>query len=173
MGPERRWRMRKKVFNVDKRTDPTILELRNRTNSTKTVKKLSMCDPKLSLVRLSGNRYFDTLNQCLRRDRLVTQLCLLFGSGGTQVVLACLRQGALKGEVSLYCWPPVWLDWNQLYDNWQFLFLFEKQTNPTGQTLLSTKAQWTPHPSPPFQFNIIIIFFIQNVVCCLQGKLQY
>jgi hypothetical protein len=27
-------------------------------------------------------------------------------------------------------WPPVWLAWNQLYDNWQFLFLFAKQTNP-------------------------------------------
>jgi len=24
------------------------------------------------------------------------------------------NQGILKGEVSLYCWPPVWLDWNQL-----------------------------------------------------------
>jgi len=26
-------------------------------------------------------------------------------------------QGTLKGEVSLYCWPTVWLVWNQLYDN--------------------------------------------------------
>jgi hypothetical protein len=34
----------------------------------------------------------------------------------------CLPQGILKGEVSLYHWPPVWLVWNQLYDNWQFLF---------------------------------------------------
>ena len=41
-----------------------------------------------------------------------------------------LLQGILKGEVSLYHWPPVWLVWNQLYDNWQFLFLFAKQTNP-------------------------------------------
>ncbi len=38
-------------------------------------------------------------------------------------------QGILKGEASLYHWPPVWLVWNQLYDNWQFLFLFAKQTN--------------------------------------------
>jgi hypothetical protein len=36
----------------------------------------------------------------------------------------------LKGEVSLYCWSPVWLVWNQLYDNWHILFLFAKQTNP-------------------------------------------
>jgi len=26
-----------------------------------------------------------------------------------------LEQGILKGEVSLYCWHPVWLVWNQLY----------------------------------------------------------
>ncbi len=42
----------------------------------------------------------------------------------------CLFLGILKGEVSLYRWPPVWLVWNQLYDNWQFLFLFAKQTDP-------------------------------------------
>jgi hypothetical protein len=35
-----------------------------------------------------------------------------------------ITQGILKGEVSLYHWPPVWLVWNQLYDNWQFLCLF-------------------------------------------------
>jgi len=50
-------------------------------------------------------------------------------------------QGILKGEVSLYCWPPVWLVWNQLYDNWQFLFLFAKQTNPNQSTRRST-VQW-------------------------------
>ncbi len=38
-------------------------------------------------------------------------------------------RGILKGEVSLYHWPPVWLVCNQLYDNGQFLFLFAKQTN--------------------------------------------
>ncbi len=41
-----------------------------------------------------------------------------------------IHQGILKGEVSLYHWPPVWLVQNQLYDYWQFLFLFAKQTNP-------------------------------------------
>jgi hypothetical protein len=39
------------------------------------------------------------------------------------------EQGILKGRVSLYCWPPVRLVWNQLYDNLQFLFLLAKQTN--------------------------------------------
>ncbi len=42
----------------------------------------------------------------------------------------CSDQGILKGEVSLYHWPPVWLVWNQLYDYWQFLLLLAKQTNP-------------------------------------------
>jgi hypothetical protein len=32
--------------------------------------------------------------------------------------LDAIDQGILKGEVSLYYWPPVWLVWNQLYDNW-------------------------------------------------------
>ncbi len=36
----------------------------------------------------------------------------------------CLYQGILKGEITLYHWPPDWLVWNYLYDNWQFLFLF-------------------------------------------------
>ncbi len=34
-----------------------------------------------------------------------------------------IEQGILKGEVSLYHWPPVWLVLNQLYDNWRFLFI--------------------------------------------------
>ncbi len=37
-----------------------------------------------------------------------------------QKVWACSKQGILKGEVSLYCWPPVWLVWNQLYDNHRY-----------------------------------------------------
>ena len=49
-----------------------------------------------------------------------------------------LGQGILKGEVSLYHWPPVWLVWNQLYDNWQFLCLFAKQTNPNQSNRRST-----------------------------------
>ncbi len=49
--------------------------------------------------------------------------------------------GILKGEVSLYRWPPVWLVWNQLYDNRQFLFLFAKQTNP-NQSNRRSMVQW-------------------------------
>ncbi len=40
--------------------------------------------------------------------------------------------GNTKGEVLLYCWPPVWLVWNQLYDNWQF-WLFENRVIQTSQ----------------------------------------
>ncbi len=39
------------------------------------------------------------------------------------------NQEILKGEVSLYRWPPVWLVWIQLNDFWQFLFLFSNQTD--------------------------------------------
>ncbi len=41
----------------------------------------------------------------------------IFGSSSVSRRSA-LHQGILKGEVSLYHWPPVWLVWNQLYDDW-------------------------------------------------------
>jgi hypothetical protein len=44
------------------------------------------------------------------------------------------QQGILKGKVSLYHWPPVWLVWNQLYDNWQFLFYLQNRLIRTSQT---------------------------------------
>jgi hypothetical protein len=50
-------------------------------------------------------------------------------------------QGILKGEVSLYCCPPVWQVWNQPFDNWQCLFLFTKQTNP-NQSIRRSIVQW-------------------------------
>jgi len=56
-------------------------------------------------------------------------------------VFIYVHAGNTKGEVSLYCWPPVWLVWNQLYDYWQFLFLFAKQTNP-NQSNRRSMVQW-------------------------------
>jgi len=51
-------------------------------------------------------------------------------------------QGILKGEVSLYHWPPFQsMVWNQLYDNRNFLFLIAKQTNPNQSNMRST-VQW-------------------------------
>ncbi len=53
----------------------------------------------------------------------------------------CSKAGNTKGGSTLYHWPPVWLVWDQLYDNWQFLFLFAKQTNPNQSNRRST-VQW-------------------------------
>ncbi len=50
-------------------------------------------------------------------------------------------QGILKGKVSMYCWPAALLVWNQLFDNWQFMFSFSKQTNPNQSNRRST-VQW-------------------------------
>ncbi len=57
-------------------------------------------------------------------------------------------QGILKGEVSLYCIPPVWLVWNQLNDNWQFLFLLAKQANPKPSNRRSTVQWYFPFSIP-------------------------
>jgi hypothetical protein len=32
---------------------------------------------------------------------------------------ACLQQRILKGEILLYCWPPVWLVWISLFWNYK------------------------------------------------------
>jgi hypothetical protein len=37
-------------------------------------------------------------------------------------------------EVSLYRWPPVWLVWNHLHDNWQFCFYLQNRLIQTSQT---------------------------------------
>jgi len=62
-----------------------------------------------------------------------------------QSVALLTNQGILKGDVSLYGWPPVWLVWNQLYDNWQFLFLFAKQANPNRSNRRSMVQWYFPH----------------------------
>jgi hypothetical protein len=43
-------------------------------------------------------------------------------------------QGILKGELSLYHRPPVWLVWNWLYDNWQFLFHLKNRLIHSSRT---------------------------------------
>ncbi len=59
-----------------------------------------------------------------------------------------LIQGILKGGASLYHWPPVRLVWNQLYDNWQFLFLFARQTNPNQSNRRSMVQWYSPFSIP-------------------------
>ena len=41
----------------------------------------------------------------------------------------------------MYGWPPVRPVWNQMYDYWNFLFLFAKQTNP-NQSNGRSMVQW-------------------------------
>ncbi len=41
-----------------------------------------------------------------------------WGRGGEEFNTKCYQvqnKGILKGEVSLYCWPPVWLVWISLF----------------------------------------------------------
>ena len=76
--------------------------------------------------------------KCLK---LMERVSLLIAGLSHTALAVKKRQGILKWEVSLYHWPPVWLVWNQLYDNWQFLFLFAKQTNPNKSNRSST-VQW-------------------------------
>ncbi len=59
-----------------------------------------------------------------------------------------------KGEVSLYRRPPIWLVWSQLFDYWQFLFLFAKQTNPNQSNRYSDTSPFripccSYHAPPP------------------------
>jgi len=61
--------------------------------------------------------------------------------------------GILKREVSVYHCPPVWLLWNRLYDSWQFLFLFAKQTNPNQSNRRST-VQWYF----PLKYSLVVCF---------------
>jgi len=62
-------------------------------------------------------------------------------SGSQQSFCWTSKQRILNGELSLYRWPPVWLVWNQLFYNWQYLFLFAKQTN-TNQSNRRSMVQW-------------------------------
>ena len=61
-------------------------------------------------------------------------------------------QGILKGKVSMYHWPPVWLVWNQQYDYWNFFYLQTSwfQTSQTGGQRYSDTSPfsipwWKPH----------------------------
>ncbi len=69
-----------------------------------------------------------------------------------------IYQGKLKREVSLNCWPRVWWVWKQLYDNWQFLFLFTKQTN-TNQSNRGSMVQW--------YFPLIIPYIYIYIYMCV------
>ncbi len=86
-----------------------------------------------------------------------------------------LGQGILKGEVSLYHWPPVWLVWNQLYDNWQFLFLFAKLTNP-NQSNTRSMVQWyfppLVFPGWGYAMQCMARFYILTFQCAWTASCQ-
>jgi len=93
----------------------------------------------LGLIYYCSGQSYKTLfgfNLCFCKN----SKCVCFGVS----VCVCVKcicvfvQRILKGEVSLYHWPPVWLVWYRLYDNWQFLFLFVKYTNPNQTNRRST-----------------------------------
>ncbi len=59
-----------------------------------------------------------------------------------------LYHGIIKGGVSLYHWPLVWLVWNQLYDNWLFCFYLQNrliQTSKTGGQQYSDTSPFSIH----------------------------
>ncbi len=49
-------------------------------------------------------------------------------------LVSTLRQGILKGEVSLYCWPPVGLVWISCMPTGNFWFYLQNRLNQTSQT---------------------------------------
>ncbi len=63
----------------------------------------SYCPSKTSPCVFVSSHWFGT-DQCLKRERFVTQLCLQIWSGGTLVLLASPKWGHF-GPVSL---PPAW-----------------------------------------------------------------
>ncbi len=72
----------------------------------------------------------------------------LFSNHLITLLWANLNPGNTKEEVSLYRWPPVWLLWNQLYDNWQFMFYFSKQSNPKQSNRRSMVEWFFPFSIP-------------------------
>ena len=80
------------------------------------------------------------------------------------------QNGILKGEVSLYCWPTVWLVWNQLYDYWQFWFLFAKQTNP-NQSNRRSMVQWYSPFSIPWSESLLNIAYLAMNISWLPSLL--
>ncbi len=87
--------------------------------------------------------YFSIYTNCKKREESGVFLYLAGGS----------MQGILKGEVSPYHWPPVWLVWNRLYDKQQFLFLFAFRLIQTSQTGDQWYSDTSPFSIPCFMYH--------------------
>ncbi len=95
-------------------------------------------------IKLKPSIYATLWGVNLRHYRCITQrFWLRLRSHCCPKKFYDIGQGTLKGEVLLYCWPPVWLVWNQLYDNWTFSFLFAIQTGQTGGQLYSDTSPFS------------------------------
>ncbi len=83
--------------------------------------------------------------------------------------VSILLQKSLMISQGMYQWPPVWLVWNQQYDNWNFLFLFAKQTNPNQSKRRST-VQWYF----PLQYSLhCVSLLLQKCLMISQGMYQW
>jgi hypothetical protein len=67
--------------------------------------------------------------------------------------------GILKGEVSLYHWPPVWLVWNQVYDNWQ-IFVFICNTDWSKPVKQEGNGTRILHP-------LVFPVYMCALICCI------
>jgi hypothetical protein len=80
------------------------------------------------------------LNTNFRTNRLEFKTILIFTywitilTDLTANTYKQMLQGIIKGEVSLYHWPPVWLVWTQLYENWKVWFYLQNRLIHTSQT---------------------------------------
>ncbi len=89
-----------------------------------------------------------------------------------------LEQGILKGEVSMYSWPPVWLVWNQLYDYCNFCFYLQNRLLQTNQTGGQRYSDTSPFSIPWLEytrhlFGIISLKdlrFVFNLTFTFAGK---
>ncbi len=86
-----------------------------------------------------------------------------------------LIQGILKGEVSMYRWPPVWLVWNQLYGNWQFLFYLQNRLSQNNQTGGQQYSDTSPFSIPCLIWQRIkklgnVLSLFHQWFYCIPGK---
>ncbi len=73
-------------------------------------------------------------------------------------------QGILKGEVSLYSWPPVWLVWNQLNDNWQIFIYLQNRLIQTSQTGGQCYSDTSPCSIPCLYYKCVKAFVIPSAL---------
>jgi len=101
--------------------------------------KSSHSSKRLLLWTQLGRHFLFNQKVCLFWLKFKSSLSLFSSAGKSH-----WRRGILKGEVSLYHWPPVWLIRNQLYEYWQFLILFAKQANPDKSNRSSPVHRYFP-----------------------------